>query len=375
MGRDEGIMRSSRTSTSDHTALSRMMSAVKVLSTLAVGLFVAACTASIPSTLAPTASPTATASLTPSSRAETPIAPVSPSPTPIPLPSFALIGAPSGDVVWALVAGSRLFVSTDRGDSWQEREIPQRDVPNLDVSFISATEGWAMSAGSPATQCQSQLLRVWRTADGAKTWTVLRPAGIPDAQCKQNLSFLNADSGFISAWDQNHVPTTLQTTDGGTTWRAVTIPGPPGFTTQAGGVSLQAGHVRYFGPAAFVEAYGQAGGARHGYVFVWQSNAPGWAYLATLPNSSAAFAFAGDSGGGDLRWLLIAPGGTSQESTDSGRTWHPFTTNYQQAAPIAPGITFADGKVGYATVRGTIQRTTDGGAHWGAMKTPGTLSP
>jgi photosystem II stability/assembly factor-like uncharacterized protein len=33
---------------------------------------------------------------------------------------------------------------------------------------------------------------------------------------------------------------------------------------------------------------------------------------------------------------------------------------------------FGDANVGYATVRGSIQRTTDGGAHWTAIKTPGT---
>ena len=33
---------------------------------------------------------------------------------------------------------------------------------------------------------------------------------------------------------------------------------------------------------------------------------------------------------------------------------------------------FGDASVGYATVRGAIQRTTDGGAHWITIKTPGT---
>ena len=33
---------------------------------------------------------------------------------------------------------------------------------------------------------------------------------------------------------------------------------------------------------------------------------------------------------------------------------------------------FGDATTGYATVRGSLQRTTDGGAHWTAIKTPGT---
>jgi hypothetical protein len=35
-------------------------------------------------------------------------------------------------------------------------------------------------------------------------------------------------------------------------------------------------------------------------------------------------------------------------------------------------VVFADDRVGYATVRGLIQRSQDGGAHWSAIRSPGT---
>lgn len=72
------------------------------------------------------------------------------------------------------------------------------------------------------------------------------------------------------------------------------------------------------------------------------------------------------------RWLELIVPGPWTETTDGGATWHPFTSDYQQAAPIAPQIVFGDANVGYATVRGTLQRTIDGGAHWTALRTPGT---
>src|SRR3981081_3920978 len=79
---------------------------------------VTACAAPPPASSTPTAPPSA--STTP-----TPTASPSPSPTvaatPITLPSTAQLSAPSGTVVWAFVADSRLFRSTDRGDTWQER--------------------------------------------------------------------------------------------------------------------------------------------------------------------------------------------------------------------------------------------------------------
>ena len=73
------------------------------------------------------------------------------------------------------------------------------------------------------------------------------------------------------------------------------------------------------------------------------------------------------------RWLFIGPPGKSQETTDAGATWHAFTTDYSQGAPLAPLVYFADAEVGYATVRGSIQRTVDGGAHWELIETPGTV--
>jgi len=63
----------------------------------------------------------------------------------------------------------------------------------------------------------------------------------------------------------------------------------------------------------------------------------------------------------------------AKETTDGGATWHAFTSDYQQAAPVSPAITFGDAQAGYATVRGSIQRTIDGGAHWTSLRTPGTF--
>ena len=39
---------------------------------------------------------------------------------------------------------------------------------------------------------------------------------------------------------------------------------------------------------------------------------------------------------------------------------------------LTPEVVFADSLVGYATVRGGISRTVDGGLHWTDVHTPGT---
>lgn len=91
-----------------------------------------------------------------------------------------------------------------------------------------------------------------------------------------------------------------------------------------------------------------------------------WTYAASIP-SGGTLAIVTAS-----HWLRIGPVGGSFESTDAAATWHEYTTDYSQAAPIAPDIVFADANVGYATVRGGLQRTVDGGARWTKLKTPGT---
>jgi photosystem II stability/assembly factor-like uncharacterized protein len=91
-----------------------------------------------------------------------------------------------------------------------------------------------------------------------------------------------------------------------------------------------------------------------------------WSYAATAPVGGLRPVLTSET-----RWLeLLGP--DWQETTDAGRTWHPYQSDYSQAAPIGPEIVFGDAQVGYATVRGSIQRTMDGGAHWTAIKTPGT---
>jgi photosystem II stability/assembly factor-like uncharacterized protein len=335
---------------------------------------VTACAAPPPASNATTAPPSATAT-----QASTPTA--SPSPTvaatPITLPSTAQLSAPSNTVLWALVAGSRLFRSIDRGETWQERSAAFDPIgPNREIAFVSDSEGWLATPGSPGTQCTFQSVGIAHTTDGGARWEQLVVAGTPaspsssgiaDRQCKSGLAFADTQRGFLSAWDPNSRPIIYRTADGGRSWSASSpVPDPPGFTTQPASGALRVGRVRAFGTTLLVSADGMFDGRPASYVFS-SSDGASWAYQATVPQGEGAFSFVTAS-----RWLLISTPGASKETTDGGRTWHDFSTDYSQAAPISPEVVFADASVGYATVRGAIQRTNDGGAHWTTIKTPGT---
>ncbi len=334
--------------------------------------------AAVPSptpTTAPTASVT-TASPGPTQAPSASVAPTaSASATPIPLPTSGQVAAAGNGVVWMLVAETRLFRSTDRGETWTERTLPPNAV-NLQIAFVDDRIGWAMAAGSPATQCQSQGVVIWRTADGAGTWEKLvdvpsdsagSVAGIGAAQCKTTLAFVDAQRGYATAEDPNSPPTIYRTSDGGKTWAGARLPDPPGFISGQAGFELRPDPVADFGGVLFVSAFGMTNAAEKRFVFRSTDAGATWTYATTAPAVLEQLVFLTPT-----RWLQIAPPDRSKETTDAGASWHAFATDYQQAAPITPQIAFGDANTGYATVRGSLQRTIDGGARWTALRTPGT---
>lgn len=335
-------------------------------------VLVTACAAPPPASSATTAPPSASTAPAPTPTASPP---PTISATPIALPSTTQLSSPSGTVVWAFVADSRLFRSTDRGDTWQDRSAALPGSPNREIAFISDSDGWLATFASTAPPCQNQSVGITRTTDGAATWdplviaTLEAPAGPPGtggARCKERLVLTDAQRGFLSANGQSGVPVIYRTTDAGRTWSTSNLlPLPAGLTTLPSGLSLRADRVSAFGATLLVLV--RSNDPRVSYAYRSVDGGATWSYLATIPEGEGGFAFVTAT-----RWLQIGTPSASRETTDGGATWHPFTTDYSQAAPIAPDIVFGDALVGYATVRGAIQRTVDGGAHWTSIKTPGT---
>jgi photosystem II stability/assembly factor-like uncharacterized protein len=310
-----------------------------------------------------TASPAATAAVVTAARTATPASASAGSPTPIPMPTNVQLSAPSSTVVWAMVAGTRLFRSIDRGDSWQERPIPSS--PAIRVSFVSDRDGWLLSGGSTVAPCPLQSVKIWHTTDGAMTWIEAMSAGIADAGCKDGIDFVSSTTGFVTMAAQDQGPQMYRTIDGGRSWAPTRLEDPPGPGRTAD-VRYWNGPVHAFGPVLLVTLIREAAPGETNFVYRSVDGGASWAYFAKLPYGSwAAFITA-------TRWVQLLVPGQSQETTDAGATWHLSSSDYGQAAAVLPLVEFGDPQIGYATVRGSIKRTLDGAAHWTGIRTPGT---
>lgn len=287
------------------------------------------------------------------------------------MPSFADVAAAGNGVVWALVARDHLFRSVDRGATWQERAIPA--LPQIvKISFIDERNGWILATGSPATGCMAQYFAVWRTIDGAATWQNAYESdfisGPFSGGCKSALAFVDPQHGYVSVSGRDVAPAILRSVDGGRTWSlSQRLPDPPGFRFEPSVSTLAPGAVADFGSVLLVSALSEVSGDVHRHVYRSTDRGATWSYaVVTAPNTTDIVFLT------PTHWLQVLLAGSSTETTDAGASWHSFETDYTQAAGVAPQIVFGDAKTGYATVRGGIKRTTDGGIHWTSLTTPGT---
>ena len=346
----------------------------------AVAVFVlAACTPAASTQSAPPAPSTTQApSATLSSASPTPSPPpatnasASATPAPIPLPTSAQVAAAGNGVVWTLVGGTRLFRSLDRGGTWEERPIPALPSGTSAftapaIAFVNDRDGWAMFYGQPGTQCTFEDVSLYRTSDGAATWQRLDTPSLPAAQCKGAIAFVDTSRGYITTWDPNSSARVLRTADGGRTWSSsAPLPDPPGLTTTQG-YTVRGGTVSDFGAVLLVTAFKEEPTTEVHVVYRSVDAGATWTFASRAPVAMPPTVIT------TMRWIQILLPGQSHETTDGGASWHAYASDYAQAAPVAPQVAFGDANTGYATVRGGIQLTTDGGLHWGYIKTPGTL--
>jgi photosystem II stability/assembly factor-like uncharacterized protein len=124
------------------------------------------------------------------------------------------IAIPGDSICYVAVAGSgddnHVFRSTDAGLTWQEagqglptdRQLYAVSFPATEIGFVSARK----VAGQPS---------LWRTADGAGSWTPVEGTGL-DNPSIYDMYWSSPSTGLLATYDG-----VLRTTDAGVSWTTV----------------------------------------------------------------------------------------------------------------------------------------------------------
>jgi photosystem II stability/assembly factor-like uncharacterized protein len=258
--------------------------------------------------------------------------------------------------------------SSDGGATWRaSAPVPDRHVAGpgavrrVDARHFFLAVGEGAAAGSSAQS-------LWRSDDGAQTWTFVsrtqspsapqRPGVLPFGCDKTGVAFATPTRGWAAGACAGGPAFLYRTDDGGKTWRPLRLAGlsrcacdvsPPAFANARDGA---------FG----VNGFPQEGGKPIFRVY-WTSDG-GLHWRATRP--PAGRIGAPQIVDGRTAWVAGAPPGSIRipftrlyRTTDAGRHWQVTRL------PFDGDIDAVSATVAYAVVgQKTLWRTSDGGRSW-----------
>ena len=237
--------------------------------------------------------------------------------------SLLLDGAARGARVVAVGERGHVLVSTDRGETWTQSEVPTR-AQLTGVWMHDDRLGWAV--GHDET--------ILRTRDGGATWELVRSA--PEAERPLlDVWFRDAEHGFaVGAYGAF-----LVTADGGSSWSERPI----------GGDDF---HLNQIAAAADGRLYLAA---ESGNLYRSDDGGATWIPLASPYNGS----FFGVLPLADGGLLVYGLRGHLYRSDDRGATWQKLETGTE--ATLMGGVERGGGSVVLAGLAGALLRSADGG--------------
>lgn len=248
--------------------------------------------------------------------------------------ALASFSFPSAQTGYLALADGTVTRTDDGGETFSGRTaVPGTraaggDATPADVAFTGPETGVAVTGGSQS--------RIYRTTDGARSWTVVQSAGAGFRAVR----FVDATTGYAVGGNSE----LFATTDAGETWtrRALAVDSPPATLTG----------IRCTGVSTCLIA--TEGGDR-----VFRTTDGGETAravtLATDPVFAAAFA-------NEARVVGVGAQGTTVLSDDGGLNYRP---SGGRLPGVYTGVRAASATVAYALgTNGALARTTDGGQSW-----------
>jgi photosystem II stability/assembly factor-like uncharacterized protein len=120
----------------------------------------------------------------------------------------------AGSAIFAWGAGGKqLLVSTDKGQGWGAVKLPSKKTRVRQAAFVSRSAGFLLDTAG----------RVWRTANGGRSWSQSLSAGTSNIT---GMTFGSATSGYLSIGGFGGDSTNayvLHSTDAGRSWRPQAI--------------------------------------------------------------------------------------------------------------------------------------------------------
>ena len=235
----------------------------------------------------------------------------------------------------------------------------------VSMTFVDADNGWALVAPESVRPGDSRDL--YRTQDGGATWSLLAR----DLLISGSLAFATPDRGWAAA---GAGATLDATTDGGRTWREVTVPSPAphhGLPLSIRGVKVRGdvivafgGQTTHFVLTPFFDVSTDGGRT-------WRQRPGTRAFPGAWANSFDA---------ADAEHWAISWSNYLYITDDGGKTWNEraqFSGVYQvhDIAFLDPKVMIVSGSGDKLSHSAVVLKTSDGGDHWSAVDEQSPIGP
>ncbi|MEP7218140.1 MAG: choice-of-anchor D domain-containing protein, partial [Bacteroidota bacterium] len=278
---------------------------------------------------------------------------------------------------WFTSLTTTIIRTADGGATWQTSILPNGTVSfNRDLCFLSNSVGFISGEDG-----------IWKTSDGGVTWTNITPPSFnkTGSSCSW---FIDANTGVFGQGDCNSsIVRFYRTSNGGTTWDSVQYTHTPdvavgGITYMSGTFYASGGSGKFWtstdnGATWTLSSTGSAG---------WQEDlvsSAGSLYIASADGSSCGATGSGKvlrSTNGGANWITTSlPGivmwgvtmysategwccgdnGHAYKTTDAGATWTPLACGIDPLARL-DDIFFVDATHGWAVGDGIYKYVGDG---------------